>query len=242
MMNRKRVLLLSASMILLCMCVIVGATYALFTDSVTVKNHLMAGNLDLKFERTNLEFTVLNNDGLMVKHVYRDDVDFTEIDTSNGNIFGITNDDKIVPGSYVKADLKISHDRDGDVDITNGNGDSNVAFNYQVYISLTGGNDTDLADQLYVTVTDKNGNVVNNIENVVLSDNMFNVASSDYICVLQRNNVILSQADEFTVKVEFKNVLDNGATNNLAQNEKVSFDLIVEAQQSTATPVETVTH
>ena len=235
MMNRKRVLLLSASMILLCMCVIVGATYALFTDSVTVKNHLQAGNLDLKFERTNLEYTVLDDSGLMVKHVHADVVDFTETNTGNANIFGIAESGLIVPGSYVEADLKISHDLDGDVD-----GDSNVAFDYQVYIALSAESDPALADQLYVTVTDTNGNDV--VTNVKLSSNWFNATSDGYYRVLSGKRVTVNAEETFTIKVEFRNVLDNGATNNLAEDQEVKFDVIVEAQQSTAEPVRTETH
>lgn len=235
MINRKRVLLMSASMILLCMCVIVGATYALFTDSVTVKNHLQAGNLDLKFERTGLEYTVLDDSGLMVKKVYTDVVDFTETNTAGANIFGIVDDSLIVPGSYVKADLKISHDLDGDE-----NGDSNVAFDYQVYIALSAESDPALADQLYVTITNANGDDV--VKSVKLSSDWFNSASDGYYQVLSGKRVTVNTEETFTIKVEFRNVLDNGATNNLAEDQEVKFDVIVEAQQSTAEPVRTETH
>ena len=148
MLNRKRVLLLSASMILLCMCVIVGATYALFTDTETVKNHLQAGNLDVKFERTNLEYTILNDDGMMILKSFEEDVDFTETNLAQANIFGITDNNRIVPGSYVEAELKVSHDRDQDDNVP----DSNVAFDYKVFIQLDKNSYNDLADQLYVTV------------------------------------------------------------------------------------------
>ena len=46
-MRRKRALLISCSVILLCVSIIVGMTYALFTDSVSVNTHLQAGNLDI---------------------------------------------------------------------------------------------------------------------------------------------------------------------------------------------------
>ena len=43
--NRKRALLVSGSVILLCMTIIVGMTWALFTDTRTLTNHLKAGDL-----------------------------------------------------------------------------------------------------------------------------------------------------------------------------------------------------
>ena len=49
--SRKRTLLVSCAVILLCMTVIIGMTWALFTDTHTVKNHLKAGDLDITLER-----------------------------------------------------------------------------------------------------------------------------------------------------------------------------------------------
>ena len=234
MMNRKRVLLMSASMILLCMCVIVGATYALFTDTETVANHLQAGNLDVKFERTYLEYTVLNDEGMMIVKTVEDDADFTETNLSTANIFGITDDSKIVPGSYVKAELKVSHDRDVD-DIP----DSNVAFDYKVFIKLDKNSYNDLADQLYVTVTNNETDEVV-VNNVKLNDKMFNAEDPGYVCIFSGDDVKLSESDTFTVMIVFENVTnDKGETNNKAENQTVYFDLIIEAEQSTVAPINT---
>ena len=49
--NRKRALLVSASVILLCMTIIVGMTWALFTDTQKVNNHLQAGDLSITLKR-----------------------------------------------------------------------------------------------------------------------------------------------------------------------------------------------
>ena len=70
-MNKKRILLASCSIIAMCLCAIVGMTYALFTDSVSVKNHLQAGNLDIALVRTDLEYAILDNDGYLT--TYSDD-------------------------------------------------------------------------------------------------------------------------------------------------------------------------
>ena len=49
--NRRRVLLISALCILLCVALMVGATFAWFTDAVTGgKNTITAGNLDVALE------------------------------------------------------------------------------------------------------------------------------------------------------------------------------------------------
>lgn len=237
MLNRKRVLLLSASMILLCMCVIVGATYALFTDTETVKNHLQAGNLDVKFERTNLEYTVLNGDGMMIVKTVEEDADFTVTNLAEANVFGIADDSRIVPGSYVKAELKVSHDRDQDDNVA----DSNVAFDYKVFIQLDKNSYNDLADQLYVTVIN-NETDETVVDYVKLNDKRFNAEDAGYICIFSGDDVKLTESDTFTVRIDFENVIaDNGATNNKAEDLTVYFDLIIEAEQSTAEPINTTT-
>ena len=60
-MNKRRLLLVSCSIILLCMLSIVGMTFALFTSSVGVRNHLVAGSLDVTLHRTDLAYTVLDS-------------------------------------------------------------------------------------------------------------------------------------------------------------------------------------
>ena len=110
-MKKKRVLLVSCSVILLCMSIIVGMTYALFTDSVSVKNHLKAGNLDITLTRTNLEYSVLNEDGELAVTEVTDDYNFT--DSTNENVFGIdAKDIRIVPGSYFDADMEIANNEE----------------------------------------------------------------------------------------------------------------------------------
>ena len=237
MLNRKRVLLLSASMILLCMCVIVGATYALFTDTETVKNHLRAGNLDVKFERTNLEYTVLNDEGMMILKTVEEDVDFTVTNLAEANVFGIADESRIVPGSYVEAELKVSHDRDSHDNVP----DSNVAFDYKVFIQLDKNSYNDLAYQLYVTVIN-NETDETVVDYVKLNDKRFNAEDAGYICIFSGDDVKLTESDTFTVRIDFENVIaDNGATNNKAEDLTVYFDLIIEAEQSTAEPINTTT-
>ena len=61
-MNKKmRTLLLACVTILLCVTMIAGGTYALFTDEVRLSNHLIAGDMDITLERIALNGKTLNN-------------------------------------------------------------------------------------------------------------------------------------------------------------------------------------
>ena len=219
--STKRVLLVSASMVLLCLCIIVGATYALFTDSVTVHNHLQAGDLDLRFERTNLEYAVLKTDGTIEVVKETGVVDFTDtsIDFTNTNIFGINDERVIVPTSFVKADLRIAND-------------GNVAFDYKVFLLLKDGISTDLAKQLLVTVSSGN--------NVLVSKKpLSEMATGEGYVILSGSTVKTTSEVVFTVHIEFADdVVDNTIDDNdLAQDQAVAFDLSVSAVQSTSATV-----
>ena len=63
--NRKRTLMISASVILLCMAVIMGMTWALFTDTQKIDNHLQAGDLDVTLKRIGLKKTTLTSTGYL---------------------------------------------------------------------------------------------------------------------------------------------------------------------------------
>ena len=137
-MKRKRILLSSCSVILVCMTVIIGMTWALFTDSLSVKNHLQAGDLAISLRRTNLEYCVLDADGKLAVTKIEDDLDFTE--SSKNNVFGIDAENMlIVPQSYFTAEMEL---------INKGN----VAFTYEVAIKLAS-EVNDLVEQLKITVT-----------------------------------------------------------------------------------------
>ncbi len=205
-MKKKRVLLVSCSVILLCVCVIAGMSYALFTDRVSVKNHLRAGNLDATLTRTNLKYNVLNKNGVLEEKIVEEDYDFTE--TTDENVFGINADDIcIVPGSYFDAELQIKNN-------------GNTAFTYSVTVELIG-DSNDLAEQLKVVVIDHGGKKTE----MKLSD-LANGSSIDagYIGVGD-------DAQTFSVRVEF---IDDTSINNDAQSQTAVFDLVVEAVQATA--------
>ena len=210
--NIKRALLVSASVIMLCMTIIVGMTWALFTDTQKVTNHLQAGDLSITLKRTELTKTTLNAQGKLVTS----DPDTTTKNFSNPtdeNVFGIVEGEKIVPGTKYVAKMQVENHSD-------------VAFGYWIEIVCTDKtNGADLAKQLKVTVNtgaDASASV---------NDGLTVGSSSNYV-----GELIIGATAEFTVTVEFLDsfVAENNIDHNdLAQGENLSFDLVVHAVQAT---------
>lgn len=217
--NRKRALIVSTSVILLCMTVVVGMTWALFTDTQTVSNHLQAGDLTVKLLRTELTKTTLNAEGYLVEVPVQKATDkpvsFTN--PTDENVFGIETDEKIVPGTKYVAKLQIENHSD-------------VAFGYWIEIvckDKTKGEN--LAKQLKVTV-----NTGSDTYDFVGNGLVVNGDNGKYI-----DELAIGDVGVFTVTVEFldsdidSNKIDD---NNLAQGEELYFDLVVHAVQATAAP------
>jgi len=210
--NRKRALLVSASVILLCMTIIVGMTWALFTDTQKVTNHLQAGDLSITLKRTELTKTTLNAQGKLVTSA----PDTTTKNFSNPtdeNVFGIVEGEKIVPGTKYVAKMQIENNSD-------------VAFGYWIEIVCTDKtNGADLAKQLKVTVN------TGSDASASVNDGLTVGSSSNYV-----GELIIGATAEFTVTVEFLDsfVAENNIDHNdLAQGESLSFDLVVHAVQAT---------
>lgn len=211
-MNKKRALLLSCSVILVCMSVIIGMTYALFSDTVRVSHHLRAGTLDVTLTRDSLSYAVLDSDGTM-KEVSEGAYDFTE--ASESSIFGLDSSDVyVVPGSYFDAELTLG---------TAGN----VAFDYTVLLKGVSGIDSELAEQLTVTVETEDGGTT-----VTKSMKMSELGATGYT-VLSGTMYRGDTSESFSVRIDFGDVDDGGVTNNKAQGQTVSFDLVVLATQRT---------
>ena len=210
--NRKRALLVSASVILLCMTIIVGMTWALFTDTQKVNNHLQAGDLSITLKRTELTKTTLNAQGKLVTSA----PDTTTKNFSNPtdeNVFGIVEGEKIVPGTKYVAKMQVENHSD-------------VAFGYWIEIVCTDKtNGADLAKQLKVTVN------TGSDASASVNDGLTVGSSSNYV-----GELIIGATAEFTVTVEFLDsfVAENNIDHNdLAQGESLSFDLVVHAVQAT---------
>lgn len=172
--NRKRALLFSGSVILMSLTVIVGMTFALFTDEEIVNNHLSAGDLDITLVRTSLTSTYLTDRGYLDTVTDSQIKDFTN--DTNENVFGL-NGSLIVPKSKYVAEMQISNESD-------------VAFGYWVEIVYTGSANVDLAEQISVTV--------NTEESKRLNQGLMVGSESAPIAVLA-----VGEAGKFTVAVEF---------------------------------------
>lgn len=203
--SKMRVLIVSGIIVLLCMTIIVGMSFALFTDTKKVRNHLQAGDLEVTMTRTSLEYSVLDENGLLKVINVEDDLDFTN--PSNENVFGVDSENiRIVPGTYFKADMLIKND-------------GNVAFDYEVGIKLIGSSNA-LADQLEVIVTNHNG--------VTTTKRLSEMING--VTVKTGNMLKGAEAQAFTVEVKF---IDDTSVNNDAQTQIAEFDLVVNAVQAT---------
>ncbi|MBQ1231895.1 MAG: hypothetical protein IIW17_04460 [Clostridia bacterium] len=172
--NRKRALLVSGSVILLCLTVITGMTLALFSDDEVVTNHLKAGDLDVTLVRTKLTSTYLTERGFLDTVTDDRDKDFTN--GTDENVFALDGA-VIVPQSKYIAEMQVSNQSD-------------VAFGYWVEIVYTGSADVELADQIEITV--------NTAQSKRLSQGLVVGSEKEPIGV-----IAVGEAGEFTVTVEF---------------------------------------
>ena len=222
--NRKRTVLVSTAIILLCMSIIVGMTWALFTDTKTVNNHLQAGDLSITLLRTELTKTMLDGKGYLdtveVQKTTDEPVDFSENDpndTADDNVFGIEEGETIVPGTKYVAVMKIENHSD-------------VAFGYWIEIKCSDeSKQEDLAKQLKVTVT--------------TSTDSYDFVANGLIVKPEQGYIEAVEvgADDvyFTVTVEFVDLgldADGVGANNSAKNDTVDFDLVVNAVLLTTAP------
>ena len=219
--RKKRSVLMSVLTLLLCLALVASGTYALFSDQVTLKNHLVAGTLDITLIRTNLTTLSLdNNTGFLVKTENPEDIDFSEPanlndpNAENKNVFDITDETLIVPGSMYSAEMQIQNNSD-------------VAFGYWLEIVFDDTVDLTLAEQLKITVT-----TVDDSKSIsgMLSENAGLIGGeNDHIGVLAKSGAAL-----FTITVEFCD-LDYSVNNN-AKNTSFDFDVVVHAVQVTTAP------
>lgn len=204
--SKVRTLLVACVMIMLCAAMIVGGTYALWSDNVTVENHLTSGTLQVKLERISLTKTYLDDETGYLVTAGPDTtiVDFTDTNTADDNVFGIE-DEKVVPCSEYEAKLRLTN-----------NGD--VAFTYDVIIKLNSASNA-LAEQLKVYIDGEDKGTLDQY-------------AVDGKAIISTQTMAKNDAaKEFTVKIQFIN--DNDI-NNDAQDKEVKFDLLVNAVQKTS--------
>lgn len=207
--KRKRSVLLSFVTLMLCSALVVGGSYALFSDQVALTTHLKAGTLDITLERTNLTSKTLDySTGFLAVKNNPETVDFSG--PTDRNVFDLGIDDKIVPGCRYVATMKLTNRTD-------------VAFAYWIQVVNRDGDVVDLADQLLVTVTTKDGTLVDGM----VSDGLLVGSSVNPIGVMA-----IGDAESFVVTLEFLDL----PSNNLAKSQSLNFDIVVHAVQVLEAP------
>lgn len=188
----------------LCLALVAGGTYALFSDQVTLTTHLKAGSMDITLKRVNLVTRTLDRQTGFLEEVSSSElVDFSA--PTDRNVFDLEDGDKIVPGCVYFAELELTNNTD-------------VAFAYWVEIVNRGSDDLPLADQLRVSVRVGEGEK----QTEILSEGLTVGDQANPIGVMAR-----SDSESFVVGLEFLDL----QSNNSAMNQNLNFDVIVHAVQ-----------
>ena len=219
--KRKRSVLLAVLTLMLCLALVAGGTYALFSDKVTLNNHLQAGTMDITLMRTNLKTKSLNSaTGFLVETENPEDIDFSkpydpnDPNAKNKNVFDITDETLIVPACMYSAEMQLTNNTD-------------VAFGYWLEIVFDDKVDLTLAEQLKITVKTVDDN--KSISKMLKDSAGLIGAEDDPIGILAKTGSAL-----FTITVEFCD-LDHSVNNN-AKNTSFEFDVVVHAVQVTTAP------
>lgn len=206
--KRIKAITLSCVTVLCCLALIMAAIYVAFGDSVDVVNHLVAGELKVQLYRERVFRSVYDSRGEFSQTHDTVRKNFTN---ESQNIFGLTDNDVIVPGCSLSATFTIQNV--GDVEI-----------GYYLEFVFADG-DIDLANQLELTVSNSTPRTTlrETFKLSQLQDKMWGSASSP------KGVVAIGGMDAFTVRLEFVDLDD--AENNKAQNQQVKVDMIVHAIQ-----------
>jgi len=121
-MLRKTKIIVSAAVLVSAIGVAVGTTYALFTSTKTVNNHIKAGSLKVGFYMTSFVYDQLDSDGLIESHTedltswtgYNTSVQGVDLKVFTGNVINV---DKFCPDMSGYAIFKVVNEGD-------------IAFNY----------------------------------------------------------------------------------------------------------------
>lgn len=216
----KRSVLLAVLTLMLCLALVAGGTYALFSDQVTLDNHLQAGTMDITLKRVKLTKGELDNSTGFIKSVTNEEeIDFSkpydsnDPNAKNKNVFDITDGALIVPGCWYTADMKLINNSD-------------VAFGYWLEIVFDDKVDLTLAKQLKITVTtaDQTKSI-----SKMLNESAGLIGDDEHLIeVLPKTGSAL-----FEITVEFCDLDD---ANNDAKSKSFDFDVVVHAVQVTTAP------
>lgn len=201
--RRLRVLLLSVVAVCISAALIVGGTYALFSDQVIINNHLQSGSLEIGLERVGYQICTLEDDGTLGTSA--NDTTVVDLTKDASTLFHI---DKAVPGSWCQAEIKVT--RMGDVAI-----DYGVRFIWNEENDATAEQKI-FAQQLRITVTQAGTEKAQFVLSEAVDVGLGSILVDDG-----------QQSQNFTVKVEFV----DSDKNYIVQAISLDFDLQVYATQ-----------
>ncbi len=203
--ERGKTLVLSIFALIVATVLVVGATFALFTDRVAVNNHLEAGNLDVGLDQISYTERVLNDQGLMEERTESTTKDLT----TDGSTLFIVN--KAVPTSWYQTTIKVTND-------------GSTAFDFGMRVLWNEEGDA-TAEQIKFAQQIK----------ITVSGAQLTQAKEFYLVDCGKNDVNLGAllkgagSETFTVKAEF---VDNEANNDVMLI-SLNFDVQVFATQKT---------
>ncbi len=234
-MNKGKTMLICMIIIAVCAMLVMGGTYALFTDTDTYNNRLQAGKLDISLTRVEYIEKVLDANGYMVES----EPDKTKVSLTEDNspLFKVTNEDQvsdgtpatiIVPTTWYQSKIEVGN-----------NGD--VAFDYGVRVTYK------QTDTPYDT--EKVDALKKQIRITIFYDDDDTPRDAFFLKDAEGRDISLGtmvkngEVQNFTIKMEFVDdkEINAGITdealyqdNDLVQNMALNVDIQVYATQKTA--------
>ena len=201
---KNRILALVVAFVMCCFACLLGATYGLYDETVSMQNHLVAGSLKATLVRNKLTTVNLDDGGNFISTIDDTPMNFTE--GTQDNIFGISNSGvTVVPGSSFTAEMNIKNDGD-------------VAFYYYVEVYFQSVvSDAAFASMLKL-VAESEKHVR---QEAIVSDGLILGENDTGLGTVEAGG-----AENFTVKLEFLKEAENKV-----EGKFVLFDLRVHAVQ-----------
>ena len=201
---KKKIFALVTALIFCCFAFAIGGTYALYDETISTRNHLAAGTLTASLVRQKLTTVTLGSKGYLETTVDDADKDFTA-DTSD-NIFDVTADELVAPGSSFTVDMVIKNN-------------GNVAFYYYVEVYFN----SIVSDETFASMLKLSVETEKNVKREAFIKDGLTLGEDEF----GLGTVEVGGEETFTVKLEF---IDNG-NNNKAEGKFVQFDLRIHAVQ-----------
>lgn len=209
-----RAVLLSLVTVCICLALLIGGTYALFSDNVQVNSHLSAGKLKVSLSRVEYKECVLTSDGTLAESQPDNTrVDLTSTTSDDLTLFNV---EKSVPGCWYEVTLEL------------GNG-GDVAFDYGIKMLWDAENasaeEAAIAAQLEISVAEGTENLATFrlSEAAAAGDEGDGNLSLGYMA-----------AGEGVKTLVIRATFVDDDDNNAAQEGNIEFDLQIFAAQRTA--------